>query len=131
EHFADRGEAQLDVELVRNHLGDDLARPQTKIKPILTRVFAVDPTKDLPQLRFRQLRRTARCFTRTQSVKTAPFPFCRPQPFINRCAAKAVGFHYFAGILPLPHALYGHSPDLFQGFVIESSSISFHAESMK
>jgi hypothetical protein len=33
--------------------------PQTKIKTTLTRILAVDPTKDLPFLRRRQLARTA------------------------------------------------------------------------
>src|SRR5262249_27108673 len=74
EHFADRGEAQLDVELVRNHLGDDLARPQTKIKPILTRVFAVDPTKDLPLSRFRQLRRRPVALRERRASRPRRFP---------------------------------------------------------
>src|SRR5262249_46479132 len=124
-------EAQVNSEPVSNQFGNHPPRPQTKIEPILTWVFAVDPTKNLPLLRFRQFRRTPRSFARAQNVKTTPFPFRRPQPFVDRCAAEAVGGDHFAGILALPHALNGHAPDLFQRLVVQLPPVSPHAESIK
>jgi hypothetical protein len=98
---------------------------------MLTWVFAIDPTKDLLLLRFRQFRRAARSFARAQSIKTTPSTFRRSQPFVDSCAGKAVGGDHFAGILALPHALDGHAPDLFQGLVIQFPPVSLHAESIK
>src|SRR5262244_1746344 len=51
--LADRGEAQSDAEPVGNQLANYEARPQTKIKSVLTRILTIDPTKYLPLLRFR------------------------------------------------------------------------------
>src|SRR5262249_9193328 len=53
EQLADRSEAQSDAEPVGNQLANNEARPQTKIKSILTWVPTIDPTKYLLLLRSR------------------------------------------------------------------------------
>jgi hypothetical protein len=98
---------------------------------VLTRVLAIDPEKYLSLLPLRQFRRAASSFARAQRSKTTPSAFRRSQPFINGCAAEAVRGDNLAGILAVPNALDGHSPDFLQRFVIQSPAVPLHAESVK
>jgi hypothetical protein len=106
-----------------------LTRPQTKIKTILTRILAVDPTKDLPFLRSCQLAGTARALARTQSSKTTPAAFRRVQPFVDRRAAKTVAGNDRARLFALAHPLNRHPPDILQRLMIQLPPISLHATS--
>ena len=127
--LAHRGEAQLYAKPVSNQFSNDLTRPQTKIKTILTRILAVDPTKDLPFLRRCQLARTACPFARTQSSKTAPSTLRPVQPFVDRRAAKAVADNDRAWLLALTHPFNSHSPDFLQRLMIQLPSIALHVAS--
>ena len=66
QQLANRGQAEFYAELVSNQLGNQLACPQAKIKPILTRIPAVHPSQYLSCLFCCQFRRTARALPRTQ-----------------------------------------------------------------
>src|SRR5271166_5457314 len=58
--LADSRHAQVGPELVRNQLAHYQPRPQTKIKTMLTRIFAVDPAEQLLLLLGRETPRPAR-----------------------------------------------------------------------
>src|SRR6266478_9993594 len=126
QQLADRGKAELDAKLVGDQLGNHVARPQAKIKTVLTRIPAVDPTKYSPRLLYCQFRRTARALPRAQGTQASP-PTPRPvQPFVNRGATEAVGGNDGAGILALRHPLNGHPPDLLQRLVIKCPAVPNH-----
>src|SRR5437667_60629 len=104
QQLADRGQAELHAKLVGDQLGNDVPRPQTKIKAIPTRVPAVDPAEYLPRLLRCQFGRTAGALARAQRTQTPPATFHLVQPFVDRGATEAVGGDDGAGSLALPLA---------------------------
>src|SRR6266478_8909068 len=126
QQLADRGKAELDAKLVGDQLGNHVARPQAKIKTVLTRIPAVDPTKYLPRLLYCQFRRTARALPRAQGTHASPPTPRLLQPFVDGRATEAVGRNDDTGILALPHTLNGHPPDLLQRLVIQCPPVANH-----
>ena len=121
-----RGQAQPRAESLRDQFAHELARPQTKLEPVLPRIFPIDPAKHLSFLPRGQSPWAAGRGARRERVESVATPTRRREPAIDRAPVKAVAGDHLARALALAHTLDRHRADGLQGAVIQCPSVSRH-----
>ncbi len=122
---SDRGQAQADFELLLDEVCHDFARPETKIKAILARVFTVDPTPYLLLLLYRKLRAGSCCFTRSQPLFT--LLLFVTQPAVDGSSTETEALDHLAGVLTFAHSPDCQQANRLQSFVIQCPAVHSHA----
>ena len=116
--------SQPDPEFLLDQLHHDLPRPQAKVKTILARITAADPTAHLQFLLRRKRRLASRVFARLEGLLAAA-PL-RTQPSVDRRAAQAIALDDRARAFAFAHTPNRHHPNGFRCLMRERATVNLH-----